>query len=304
MQSPGEVSIERRTAEPSPELESGWLDPVTGDVLMQVMTELASMMSLLGRAPAGRRISEIQAHARALLHQVARLVTAQEINPWIRLRMTPEEPPIAPSAYPVRVGVFPLSANPIHWGHLLSGLSAMARARLDKIVYVIAHDASLSTDLYPEELRRGAAAEAISLFQPLFTFVPASAGKTVSGPASFFRLLSLNSQQTIEAFYISAYESGSSASIMEIMDALWRRASGNAQGHNENQHPVSLIRVDGIRGEKPALQNPRVVMVPQPLPGISTHAVRAALMSALHREELSALPACAFLHLRMLSALD
>jgi hypothetical protein len=271
---------------------------------MQVMTELASMMSLLGRAPAGKRISEIQVHVRALLHQVAKLVTAQEVNPWIRLRMTAEEPPVLPSAQAVRVGVFPLSANPIHWGHLLCGLSVMARARLDKIVYVIAQDASPSAELYPDELRRGAAAEAISLFQPLFTLVPASAGKSMSGPASFFRLLGLNNQQAMEAYYISAYESGGAASLTEIMDGLWGHGNGHPQSHNENLHPVSLIRVDRILEEKPSLRNPRVLMVPQPLPGISTNAVRAALLSALHRDELSALPACAFRYLRMLSAFD
>jgi len=304
MQSPGEVTVERRAPDPFVEPGSGWLDPVTGDVLMQVMTELASMMSLLGRAPAGKRISEIQVHVRALLHQVARLVTAQEINPWIRLRMTPEEPPVLPSAQALRVGVFPLSANPIHWGHLLSGLSVMARARLDKIVYVIAQDASPSAELYPDELRRGAAADAISLFQPLFTLVPASAGKSMNGPASFFRLLGLNNQQMIEAYYISAYEPGGSASLREIMDALWGHGNGHPQSYNENLHPVSLIRVDGILEERPSLRNPRVWMVPQPLPEISTNAVRAALVSALHRDELSALPACAFRHLRMLSAFD
>lgn len=305
MQSPGELGMDQATAEAScVEEGTDWLDPVTGDVLMQVMTELANMTSMLGRAAARRRIGEIQGLVRALLHQVAQLIMAGEIDPWTRLRMTPDDPPVSPSADVVRIGVLPLSANPIHWGHLLSGLSVMVRARLDKIVYLICHDPSPATELYPEELRRGAAAVAIALFQPLFTLVPAQAGKSLDGPASFFRLLGLNGQQTVEAFYVSGYESGASISIIETMEALHAESNRIGAGHNERLHPVSLVRMDAAAGEGPASGNPRLLVIPSPLPWVSTSAVRAALSSSLHRDELSALPACAFLHLRMLSSFD
>jgi hypothetical protein len=296
--------MDRRTAEAScVETQTGWLDSVTGDILMQVITELASMMSLLGRTSAGKRIMKIQARARTLLHEVACLITAREINPWIRLRLSPEESPVPVSAHPSRVGVFPLSANPIHWGQLLTGLSLMARAKLDKIVYVIANEFSPSVELYPEELRRRAAEEAISLFQPLFTLVPASAGKAIGGPASLFRLLGLNNQHVMELFYVWAYESGVSTSVMEIMDALWGGGNTHSSGR-ENQCPVSLIRVDAGRPDSPVSLNQRILAIPQPLPRISTAAVRAALLSPLHRDELSALPACAFRQLRVLSSFD
>jgi hypothetical protein len=301
MHVPSELSAERRTDQLSwYEADAGWLDPATGDVLMQVMTELASMMSFLGRAAAGRRITEIQALARDLLHQVARRIMVREINPWNRLRLCPEEPALAASSSTARIGVFPLSANPIHWGHLLSALSVMAHARLDKIVFVIASDSSPAAELFPEELRRGAAAEAISLFQPLFTLVPASAGKTTGGPASLFRLLGLNNQQMLEAFYISAWETASAGSVMETMDALWNQAGGASAGRNERLHSISLVMMDSAAGAR----RPRVLVVPQALPWISTAAVRTALCSSQHRDELAGLPACAFRHLRMLSAFD
>jgi len=306
MQSPSELAVLREMAEPAgSEQQSDWLDPVTGDVLLQVMTELASMMSILGRAPAGRRITEIQACARTLLHDAARCITTRQIDPWTRIRLSPDEPAMSPSASAARVGVFPLSANPIHWGHLLSALSAMTAARLDKIVFVICSDSSPAAENYPEELRRGAAAEAISLFQPLFTLVPASAGKTMSGPASLFRLLALNGQQMVEAFYLAGWEPGSSESPVEVMDALWGRAGGGPAPRNERLHPVSLMMM-GPLAARPheALPDDRVRFVPQALPWISTAAVRSALRSSVHRDELAALPACAFRHLRMLTAFD
>src|SRR3989304_2178121 len=39
---------------------------------------------------------------------------------------------------PLRLGVFPIAANPLHWAHLMSGLAAMERFCLDKIMFVIA----------------------------------------------------------------------------------------------------------------------------------------------------------------------
>jgi hypothetical protein len=308
MQSPGEVSVGSRRTELSlveaAETGATRLDPVTGDVLMQVMTELANMMSLLARAPARRRIGEIQTLARILLHQVAKLIMTREINPWIRLRMSPDDAPLPPSPSIVRVGVFPLSANPIHWGHLLSGLSVMARARLDKIIYVIGRDSSPDAQLYPEELRRGAAAEAIALFQPLFTLVPASAGKTLSGPASFFRLLALNGPQAMEAFYIFGYESDRPVSMKDSIETPGNEGGRNAMGHNERMHSVSIVRIDAEPEERSSPENPRLLAIPSPLPCASSAAVRAALLSSLHRDELAVLPACAFRHFRMLSAFD
>lgn len=304
MQTPGEVSVGRRIAEPSrTETGADWLDPVTGDVLTQVMTELASMGSLLGRGPAAKRIGEIQARARALLHQIARLIIEREINPWMQLRLTPDEPPAAFSPSAARIGVFPLAANPIHWGHLLCGLSVMIQARLDKIVYVITRDSSPAAELYPEELRRGAAAEAIAIFQPLFTLVPGSAGKSTSGPASFFRLLGLNSQQIVEAFYVSGHESCASVSIPETMDALWKEGKTSGS-YDERLHRFSIISIAAGAGERSGESNARVLVVPSALPGVSEAAVRAALRSSQRRDELSALPACAFRHLRILSAFD
>ncbi len=300
MQAPGDPSAESGEIEASCVETGGRLDPVTGDILTQVMTELATMMSLLGRTSARRRIREIQVLVRALLHRTAGLIRAGEIDPWVRLRMSSDDPPVSRSEGTLRIGVFPLSANPIHWGHLLSGLSAMDHARLDKVVFVLAHDPFPTTELYPEELRRGAAAEAIALFQPLFTLVPPS-GKPLDGAASFFRLLGLNGQQSIEAFYISGCESGASASVAETTEALRSQGARTRAG---SLHSVSVVRIETGSGEGPSLEDPRFLLIPSAPPEVSTAAVRAAMRSAQGRDELAALPACAFRHLGMLSGLD
>jgi len=304
MQTPGEVAMERRAAEPArADMAEERLDPVTGDVLMQVVTELASMMSLLGKGLAARRIAEIQAQATAFLHQIARLMVYREVNPWTRLRLTPDEPPASYSPTAARVGVIPLAANPIHWGHLLSGLSVMIQARLDKIVFVITRDSYPEGDLFPEELRRGAAAEAIAIFQPFFTLVPGSAGRLQTGPASLIRLLGLNSQQIVEAFYVSGYESCTPASINETTDALVKE--GRASFGQSGRLPrVSIVSIGAWADETPGLSDARVLVVPSPLPGFSDGTVRAALRSSQRREELAGLPACVFRHFRMLSAFD
>ena len=164
---------------------TGWLDPATGDVLLAVAGELAGMASLLGRASARRRIGEIQALSRGLLHRIAQLVSSSQINPWTRIRLSPTDPPLHPSANAVRLGVFPTTANPLHWGHLLSALAVMAELGLDRVAFIIARDPASNGDLFPEEIRRGAAVEALQHFQPFFTLAPASAGRTASGPRRF-----------------------------------------------------------------------------------------------------------------------
>ena len=169
-------------AVPAAQIAAG-LDPATGDVTLAVAGELAGMSSLLGRVSARRRIAEIQALSRGFLHRIARLVSSSQINPWTRVRLSPADPPLQPSPRSVRLGVFPMPANPLHWGHLLSALAVMADMGLDKVVFVIEQDPASNGDLFPEEIRRGAAAQAILGFQPFFTLVPASAGRTVSGPA-------------------------------------------------------------------------------------------------------------------------
>ncbi len=302
MQTAGSVVPNRDTADFLPvENDVGGLDPVTGDVLVQVTAELANMASFLGRR---RRVEEIQVRIRALLRRIGGLISAQKINPWARIRLSAAESPIFPSSNVPRIGVFPLAANPIHWGHLLTGLSVMAHARLDKVLYVIAPDSSRSEDLYPEEMRRSSAAEAIALFLPLFSLVPAFPGKPAGGPASFFRLLGLNAQQVMETFYIRAEEGDAPGSAPMTVEALMKESRVTSAAHDGRLHHVSLICVGG-NGEGNQAPGPvRTLTVPAPLPDVSSEAVRAALRSPLHRNELAFLPACAFRHLRMLSVFD
>ena len=301
MQAMHEVDVVQAAVNPVLEPDDGSLDPVTGDVLTQVTTELSRMTSLLGRgsASARRRIAEIQAQVAARLRAIAKLMTSSRIDPWIRLRLSPADALLSPSTNPARVGVFPVSANPLHWGHLLCGLTVMARAGLDKVIYVITSDSCPAEDLFPEEIRRGGAADAIALFQPLFTLVPTSAGKSLGGPSSLFRLLGLNAQQMVEAFYISAGECSPSSSIEELIATLL----GGGAAHNERMHSVNLVVINDA-GQRPTLENPRTLVVPAPLPAASAAGIRAALRSPQHRDELAFLPAGVFRHFRMLSVFD
>jgi len=258
------------------------------------------MVSPLGRTSSRRRIEEIQGIAGSLLRRIEDLIAAHQINPWTRVRLSPDDPPVPLLPRAARIGVFPLSANPLHWGHLLSGLAVMAQARLDKIVYIVALDSPQSEDLYPEEMRREAAAEAIALFQPLFVLAPGSAAKTLSGPLSFFRFLGLNGQQRLEAVYISGHECSTSTSMRETLDAL----QNNGAAHNERMHTTAVAHLEPNAASKPASPDRRALAFPSPLPAASAVGIRAALRSPVHRDELAFLPACVFRHLRVLSAFD
>ena len=68
----------------------------------------------------------------------------------------------------LRLGIYPVAANPFHWAHLLIGLSALVRFRLDKIIYVIPGSDPRKPALAAAEIRHLIGEEVIKIFAPFF----------------------------------------------------------------------------------------------------------------------------------------
>jgi nicotinic acid mononucleotide adenylyltransferase len=88
------------------------------------------------------------------------------------VRLSREDPVEKFSTRPLRLGIFPVNANPIHWGHLLAGLSAIVNARLDRVVYLVTTDMAGRRDMLPEDLRHDTARELLKSFEPLLCYSP------------------------------------------------------------------------------------------------------------------------------------
>ena len=106
-------------------------------------------------------------------------------------------------ARPLRLGVFPIAANPLHWAHLMSGLAAMERFCLDKIMFVIAGSDPRKPDLASAILRHQVAQQVLRLFHPLFEYSPIALGSSLPGEVNIFRIMSSHGARPLHAFYLA-----------------------------------------------------------------------------------------------------
>ena len=76
--------------------------------------------------------------AAAQIDALSEMVRAGATSPLRPFRVAEAHPCVAGQDGALRIGVYALAANPLHWGHLLVGLSALVLMRLDRVVFVIA----------------------------------------------------------------------------------------------------------------------------------------------------------------------
>lgn len=124
----------------------------------------------------------------------------------------------------VRLGVFPVNGNPLHWGHLLFCLRAMANHKLDLVVVVIQgidhrkQRMSAMTEPFRHEMAR----EVIRVFHPLLVYSNIGKGTEFVGEENVFRLLRLNPRQAITAHYLVGADHYRSVDALGLPDTLPR----------------------------------------------------------------------------------
>jgi hypothetical protein len=143
------------------------MEPTIRGIEVALLTEFACMSRILRRSSRGKRLEEIHDSLEAALQEIQDLILGGGIRPWRYLRLSRNDVEPEPCMDPIRVGVYPLTGNPMHWGDVLSGLTVMAKANLDKVVYMISDDGERKSDLIPAEIRNAAARDILSLFDPL-----------------------------------------------------------------------------------------------------------------------------------------
>jgi nicotinic acid mononucleotide adenylyltransferase len=171
----------------------------------RVSRELLSMRGLLGGHADVYAFEALDRLARSTLERIIDLVSHGEIRP---LNFDPRRSapggrwPLRPS----RLGVFPIAANPLHWLHLLGGLAAMERFRLDRILYIVAGSDPRKPGMACEAARHKIVKDVLRLFYPLLEYSPAARGGSLDGEEHVFRILSLVQgaiAAPIHVFYIA-----------------------------------------------------------------------------------------------------
>ncbi len=141
-----------------------------------------------------------------LLSTIHDLAGSGRILPSCKLTLGTQDPKAPAVDRTIRVGVYPLAANPMHWGHILVGLSAMALAGLDKVIYLIAGKDGRKPSMTSAEIRHVLGKSALERFFPIFEYSPIALGTDLDGETNFGRLLALNAHQKMEAFYIAGMD--------------------------------------------------------------------------------------------------
>ncbi len=124
------------------------------------------------------------------------------IDPTAKIRLSESDPAVAFSNRPIRIGVYPVAADPFQWGHLLIALRAVGELNVDKVIFVLAGDDVRKPSMTPVEQRHPMGREVLNLFAPFFEYSPIAVGTTFDGETNIFRILALNPNQGVEAWYM------------------------------------------------------------------------------------------------------
>jgi hypothetical protein len=275
---------------------------ITYAAWVRVLAELARMVPFIGDTTASGCLRRIRATAGQYLGRIEEGMVHGSIQPWSSLRLAPDAPVPPLTATAAKIGVFPLSASPFEWAHLVAGLAAMADLALDHVVYIVTEEAGQERPLLPREVRHAMTRDLLGRFPPLLLYSPVGFQQEAAGVLSVFDLLALNASQPMEVYLItggtgeSIGERPSGELVNRIESAMAKRRGG----YDESMHPLTLVvgkpeDVVNAGGRPPAR-----VSVDFPLPCADPGAIPAALSGDTGRDALAAVPYTVFRHVRRL----
>jgi hypothetical protein len=222
----------------------------TGPVRDRMIAELERLSPFAGDPDAGAALGHVRARAEELLRRIERGIREGAILPWsfVRLSEAAPFPPLVGCA--PNIGVFPVAASPLQWGHIIAALAAMAALGLDHIVFIVTDDA---------ERRHVMAADVLARFAPLLLY---------SAVDSFFDFLRLNARQPMKVHFLCG--SAPTGARERVAQELAQAMRDGAHDYDPWTHPVSLVFFNGDGDRKaPPLSLPSVEVelpLPDPLP--------------------------------------
>jgi nicotinic acid mononucleotide adenylyltransferase len=205
--------------------------------------QIQGMAHLVGEQPRVRSLHSIASCAAERMDELADMVRSGLTNPLRRLRLSPASPPVEPDRSALRVGVYALAANPLHWGHILVGLTALVLMKLDRVVFVVAGEDPRKPFMLPPEVRHRLARAVIDIFKPFFAYSPIALGTNLDGETNLGRLFALNPRLSLHAYYIAGSDHCrrlNEKGEPDTLEKLERVARKLGRGH----HSVSAVFID------------------------------------------------------------
>jgi len=278
--------------------DTGMSRDVANGIVQRVQDQLGKMAERLEDTPSRACLACIEGYAEKNLASVAELMWTGQIDPYRRTRLAESEGPAPTYGRPLRLGIFPIAADPLHWGHILCALSAQAIMKLDKVVFVIAGADPRKPWLSASDVRLRLGKSVIDLFQPLFASSPIALGTELDGETNCLRLLALNPDQRIDAFYIAGTDHCRRVDSDGRPDTVQKLERGlkASPGWGRRNHTVSMLFLE--RGEANAGDLARSSLDIHVLPSIpvscSSTAIRKTLSNGGLCEALATLPFAAY----------
>jgi nicotinic acid mononucleotide adenylyltransferase len=278
----------------------------TAEALHQVRRSI--ILQLIGMAqwaadPACRSCLEsILACVQERFSVISELAKSAFIRPFSQIVLAEDDPPVLIEEQPLRIGVYPLAANPLHWGHILVGLTAVSSLTLDKVIYVIAGKDSRKPALLPEGIRHHLGRSVIEGFHPLFAYSPLALGTELDGETNLGRLLKLNTRQPMEVFYIAGADHYHRTTSRGEPDTI-EKLEGIVKEQKETRapHSISVVFIDRsdtkVQRRKVKTSLDVLALPTVPIPFSST-AARKALCHEGFSEPLVSLPYSCLLEIR------
>lgn len=228
-------------------------DSLTAKVRGRVRDQLLSAAQEY-EAPSPEILEVVARECDKALVRIQERLDAGEIDPTRRIRVSEDQPEILSEQH-ARVGVYPVAADPFQWGHLIIALRAVGSLGVDKVVFVLAGDDPRKPTMTPVEKRHPMGREVLALFEPFFEYSPIAVGTTLDGETNIFRILALNGDRRVDAWYMVGDDHYRLVDKKGNPDTLPKLEANYARdlGHNRSLHNV---KVSFIRREQPDFHVP------------------------------------------------
>ena len=273
----------------------------------RIFGELAKMAQQLGMLMCDEPFVTIYRTAAEHLFAIENLCCDGDIDPRAWVRTCDADKPCLPYPRRLRVGFYPIAANPLHWGHLLIGLRAMARLQLDKLVYVISGRDRRKPDMGCADLRYIMARDMLKLFGPLFACSSLARYSGCDGETNLFRFLKLNRQQPMDMFYIAGGDHYRrfypGTEYPDTLVKLELHMDTRIFSYKPAMHAISAAFIErGAGAHEAQVETSLAVHFLESLPfAASSTMIRAALDGTGPRSDFAVLPYAAFTDIQALN---
>lgn len=239
-------------ARPSPLLRCE-SHPLTKAIRIRIDVQLIRMARRVGSSLMEPPFVRIRERATRSLGRIADHLHAGALDPRTPLRLcAAEETPLA-TERTARLGVYPVTGNPLHWGHVLCALEAIAELRLDTVALVVQgidrrkRAATEETQGHRHEMAR----RVVRLLEPLVRYSDVGWRNERVGEDNLFQLLRWNGHQPLVAHYLVGadhYRLSDPSGNPDTLPRLERNMADPRCGFDGTRHDVRAVFV--ARGER------------------------------------------------------